>query len=82
MATDMGQRRFDWDAGIASRKGLGVSRVTSVAGLSVRSPRNTGWRISPAAVHSVNLTSAMSFGLTQLVLASPHRPSAALQAEH
>jgi len=62
------QRRLVRRAGLASLKGLGFSRITSVAGLSVRKPKNTGWRISHAAVHSVNFTSATSFGLTQLVL--------------
>src|SRR5689334_11708958 len=49
---------------------FGSSRMTSVAFLSVLSPRHTGWRISPAAVHSVNLTSATSLGFTQVVFAS------------
>jgi hypothetical protein len=34
----------------------------------VRRPTNTGWRISPAAVHSLNFTSATSLGFTQVVL--------------
>jgi hypothetical protein len=37
------------------------SRTTSTAFLSVRSPRNTGCRISDLLVHSVNFTSATSF---------------------
>src|SRR5262245_28338870 len=57
-------------AGLTLRKGLGLSRVTSLAFLSVLRPRNTGCRISPAAVHSVNFTSATSFGFTQVVAAS------------
>src|SRR5688572_27955945 len=52
-------------ARLSSRSGLGTSRTTSVAFLSVRKPRNTGWRISAPAVHSVNFTSATSLGLTQ-----------------
>src|SRR5262249_18163023 len=48
----------------------GFSITTSVAFLSVRRPKNTGWRISPFDVHSVNFTSATSFGLTQVVLAA------------
>src|SRR5262249_28102116 len=48
----------------------GFSITTSIAFLSVRRPRNTGWRISPFDVHSVNFTSATSFGLTQVVLAA------------
>ena len=47
-----------------------ISLITSLAFLSVRSPRNTGWRISPLEVHSVNFTSPTSLGLTQVVLAS------------
>jgi hypothetical protein len=50
-------------------RGFSRSRVTSSARLSVRSPRYTGWRISPELVHSVNFTSATSDGLTQVVTA-------------
>ena len=37
--------------------------------LSSRNPRNAGWRISPSLVHSVNRTSATSFGFTHVVSA-------------
>jgi hypothetical protein len=40
------------------RPAAASSLTTSSARLSSRSPRNTGWRISPAVVHSVNFTSA------------------------
>ena len=44
---------------------FGTSRVMFFAGLSLRSPWNTGWRIEPVAVHSEKLTSATRVGLTQ-----------------
>src|SRR6185295_3174169 len=47
-----------------------LSRLTSSAALSSRRPRKTGWRISPADVHSVNRTSPTSLGFTQVVTAS------------
>src|ERR1700692_4739612 len=40
----------------------GISLITSVAFLSLRMPRKTGWRISPLVVHSVNFTSPTSLG--------------------
>ena len=43
------------------------SRTTSSAFLSVRSPRNTGCRISPSLVHSVNFTWPTSLGISQVV---------------
>src|SRR4029450_14143810 len=43
------QRRLVRRAGLASLKGLGFSRITSVAGLVVGKPKNTGLPISPAA---------------------------------
>jgi hypothetical protein len=46
---------------------FGRSRINCVADLSVRRPRNTGWRIRPSFVHSVNLTSATSRGRTHVV---------------
>ena len=46
------------------------SRTTSSARLSPLRPRYTGCRISPALVHSVNLTSATNDGLTQVVTPS------------
>src|SRR5258706_8730687 len=52
------------------RRCSSFSRTTSAAFLSVRNPRKAGWRISPPAVHSVNLTSATSCGLTQVVIGS------------
>src|SRR5436190_739697 len=51
-------------------RGFSFSRTTSSARLSSRSPRNTGCRISPPDVHSVNLTSATSRRFTQVVTAS------------
>ena len=43
------------------------SRMTSIAFLSVRSPRKAGCRISPSLVHSANLTSPTSFGRSHVV---------------
>jgi hypothetical protein len=43
------------------------SRITSSAFLLVRSPRKAGCRISPSLVHSVNFTSATSFGISHVV---------------
>src|SRR5262249_50540683 len=45
----------------------GCSRMTSVAFLSVRSPRKTGCRISDSLVHSVNFTSPTSLGISHVV---------------
>jgi hypothetical protein len=46
------------------------SRTTSTALLSARSPRKTGWRISESLVHSVNLTSPTSLGISHVVVFS------------
>jgi hypothetical protein len=59
--------------GRKSRKCLRVhacSRMTSMAFLSVRSPRKTGCRISDSLVHSENFTSPTSFGISHVVAAS------------
>ena len=61
---------LDLDQWDGADPGFGISLITSVAFLSVRSPRKTGWRISPFEVHSVNFTSPTSLGLTQVVFAS------------
>ena len=42
-----------------------ASRVIDAASLWVRRPWNTGWRMRPSLVHSVNATSATRLGLTQ-----------------
>src|SRR5919198_53841 len=41
------------------------SRTTSRAALSLRRPRNRGWRNFPSRVHSVKSTCATSVGFTQ-----------------
>ena len=43
----------------------GLSRTTSLAGLSSRTPLNDGWRSNPYTVHSRNSTSHTSFGRAQ-----------------
>ena len=62
-------RSWGWKE-FCARLGMEEAKGKGVAFLSVLKPRNTGWRISPAVVHSVNLTSATSFGFTQVVFAS------------
>src|SRR5207245_2564182 len=44
---------------------------TSRGSMSSRSPRKTGWRITPSRVHSANLTSATSTGFTQVGFSLP-----------
>src|SRR4030065_2011606 len=61
---------LDADQVAGRAPGFGSSLITSVAFLSVRSPRKTGWRISPLAVHSVNFTSPTSLGVIQVVFAA------------
>src|SRR5580704_11359534 len=43
----------------------GSSRCTSPGSLSIRSPRQLGWRKIPSVVHSANVTSPTSRGSTQ-----------------
>src|SRR6185312_1491918 len=58
------KRRHAIASSSAARPGAG-SRVTVLASLSSRVPRNTGCLSSPSAVHSLNLTSTTSVGRTQ-----------------
>jgi hypothetical protein len=50
--------------------GIGSSFVIADAGLSVRRPWKTEWRMRPSGVHSPNETSATSSGFTQWPRAS------------
>lgn len=44
---------------------VAFSRLMSLLGLSVRTPRNVGWRTCPSGVHSEKATSTTISGLTQ-----------------
>ena len=74
LAADAALWRLACPCGAARRSAscAGCSRTTSRARLSSRRPSNDGWRSVPSRVHSVNVTSPTSSGLTQCA----RRPSA------
>src|SRR6202023_2373820 len=65
-------RGFRTEVDVLERgRAAGRSRRTSRGSTSSRSPRKTGCRITPSRVHSANLTSATSTGLTQVGFSLP-----------
>jgi hypothetical protein len=65
------------DAFAMTRAGTGSSLAITAAGLSLRSPWNTEWRMRPSGVHSEKDTSATSSGRTQCPRASAGRLASA-----